>query len=56
MMKEKLQIKFGMDAPEIIKDNVSPQNFNTWFEPIKPVKISNNVLTIQVPSHFFMNG
>ena len=21
----------------VIKDNVSPQNFKTWFEPIKPV-------------------
>ncbi|HSH66452.1 MAG TPA: chromosomal replication initiator protein DnaA, partial [Bacteroidia bacterium] len=25
----------------------------TWFEPIKPVKLSSNVLTIQVPSQFF---
>jgi chromosomal replication initiator protein len=38
---------------EIIKDNVSPQGFKTWFEPIKPVKLDNNVLTIQVPSQFF---
>jgi chromosomal replication initiator protein len=38
---------------EIIKDNVSPQGFKTWFEPIKPVKLDNSVLTIQVPSQFF---
>ena len=38
---------------EIIKDNVSHQAFKTWFEPIKPIKIENNVLTIQVPSQFF---
>ena len=37
----------------IIKDNVSPQGFKTWFEPIKPVKLENKVLTIQVPSQFF---
>ncbi len=38
---------------EVIKDNVSPQGFKTWFEPIKPVKIEDSVLTIQVPSQFF---
>ncbi len=38
---------------EIIKDNVSPQGFKTWFEPIKPVKLDDNILTIQVPSQFF---
>jgi chromosomal replication initiator protein len=29
------------------------QPFKTWFEPIKPVKLVENVLTIQVPSQFF---
>ena len=38
---------------EIIKDNVSPQGFKTWFEPIKPVRLEESVLTIQVPSQFF---
>jgi len=38
---------------EIIKDNVSQQSYKTWFEPIKPLRIKENVLTIQVPSHFF---
>jgi chromosomal replication initiator protein len=37
----------------IIKDNISFQKFKTWFEPIKPVKLEDNVLTIQVPSQFF---
>ena len=37
----------------IIKDNVPPQSFKTWFEPIKPVSVENNVLTILVPSQFF---
>ena len=36
-----------------IRKNVNEQSFKTWFEPIKPVKISNKVLTIQVPSQFF---
>ncbi len=37
----------------VIKDNVNAQSFKTWFEPIKPIKLESNVLTIQVPSQFF---
>jgi chromosomal replication initiator protein len=37
----------------IIRDNINENSFRTWFEPIKPVKIENNILTIQVPSPFF---
>jgi chromosomal replication initiator protein len=36
-----------------IKDNIQEQAFKTWFEPIKPLKIDDNVLSIQVPSKFF---
>lgn len=37
----------------VIKDIVHEQSFKTWFEPIKPLKLEEDVLTIQVPSHFF---
>ncbi len=37
----------------VIKDNVPSSSFKTWFEPIKPVKLHDKVLTIQVPSAFF---
>jgi chromosomal replication initiator protein len=50
---EKAYVKVWESCLEIIKDNVSSQSFKTWFEPIKPVKLSSNVLTIQVPSQFF---
>ncbi len=33
-----------------IRKNISYQSFKTWFEPIKPVKLTGTVLTIQVPS------
>ncbi len=36
-----------------IQDNIQPQAFKTWFEPIKPIKLSDNALSIQVPSKFF---
>jgi len=38
---------------QIIKDNVPYISYRTWFEPIVPVKLENNILTIQVPSPFF---
>jgi chromosomal replication initiator protein len=38
---------------EIIRDNIPPQSYKTWFEPIIPLKLDHNVLTIQVPSQFF---
>ena len=36
-----------------IKDNIQDQAYKTWFEPIQPVKLDDNVLSIQVPSKFF---
>ncbi|MBK7037577.1 MAG: chromosomal replication initiator protein DnaA [Chitinophagales bacterium] len=38
---------------KIIKDNVNLQSFKTWFEPIEPVKLEDEILTILVPSQFF---
>ncbi len=49
---EKSHLKIWEHCLAIIKDNVTPQSFKTWFEPIKSVKLSDHVLTIQVPSQF----
>jgi len=38
---------------EFINDNIQPQAYKTWFEPIIAVKLSENALSIQVPSKFF---
>lgn len=38
---------------KVIKDNIPLQAFKTWFSPIVPMKLEGDVLTIQVPSHFF---
>ena len=38
---------------KVIRDNVTSISFRTWFEPIDPIKLEKNVLTIQVPSPFF---
>ncbi|MFP4528833.1 MAG: chromosomal replication initiator protein DnaA, partial [Candidatus Kapaibacterium sp.] len=39
---------------DIIRDNVSSQVFKTWFEPIRALSWENNLLTVMVPSQFFM--
>ena len=38
---------------KIIEDRVGEQTFRTWFKPIEPLKLEDNVLIIQVPSQFF---
>ncbi|NTV45732.1 MAG: chromosomal replication initiator protein DnaA, partial [Chlorobiales bacterium] len=38
---------------DVIRDNINNQSFKTWFEPIIPLKLANEELTIQVPSQFF---
>jgi chromosomal replication initiator protein len=38
---------------DFIKDNVDEQSFDTWFNPIKAVKLQGMILTVQVPSKFF---
>ncbi len=42
-----------LNCLKIIKDNVPPVSFKTWFEPIVPIKLEESILTIQVPSSFF---
>ncbi|MDX9940849.1 MAG: chromosomal replication initiator protein DnaA [Bacteroidales bacterium] len=50
---ERVHEKVWSGCLSIIRDNISPNSFNTWFAPIKPVKLEKNILTIQVPSQFF---
>ena len=38
---------------EFIRDNIQEQAYKTWFEPIQPIKLDDNILSIQVPSKFF---
>lgn len=50
---EKTSTSVWSKCLDVIKDNIPPQSYKTWFEPVKAVKLENNVLTIQVPSVFF---
>ncbi len=37
----------------VIRREIAPQSFDTWFKPIKPLRLENHILTIEVPSQFF---
>ena len=52
-MQEKSYQEIWNNCLNIIRDNVTAQNFKTWFKPIKAVAINKQILTIQVPSQFF---
>lgn len=39
---------------EAIKEELTPEQFNAWFEPITAVKYENNVLTLRAPSQYFV--
>jgi chromosomal replication initiator protein len=51
-MKETAQ-SVWTNCLSFLNDNIQPQAYKTWFEPIVAVKLENNVLSIQVPSKFF---
>ncbi len=36
-----------------IQPEINSQSFKTWFEPIKPVRIERNEVSVTVPSQFF---
>ncbi len=37
----------------VIREEISEQSFRTWFEPIRPIRLQENTLTLQVPNKFF---
>ncbi|MCH8485500.1 MAG: chromosomal replication initiator protein DnaA [Candidatus Cyclonatronum sp.] len=37
----------------LIKDKINAQKYSAWFEPIVPLRIEGQTLTIQVPSQFW---
>lgn len=39
---------------KIIRENVPFITYNTWFLPIKPIEIDDNILKVKVPNSFFV--
>ncbi len=52
-MPEKSYQEIWNNCLAIIQDNITTQNFKTWFKPIKVVALEDKTLTIEVPSQFF---
>ncbi|MDR1339636.1 MAG: chromosomal replication initiator protein DnaA [Prevotellaceae bacterium] len=45
--------KIWANCLQVIKDNVNSHAYDTWFAPIVPSRLIDNVLTIEVPTSFF---
>ena len=42
------------DCLRIFRDNLSPEQYKAWFEPISCVSCSDSELILRIPSPFFM--
>ena len=52
-MMENNHVELWNRCLRVIKDNVPESTFNTWFEPIVPLKYEDKKMTVEVPSNFF---
>ena len=53
MTDQERHIAVWQNCLQIIESNIDPQQFNTWFKPIRPVSLVEATLTVEVPSDFF---
>ncbi len=51
-IRDNCEIVWG-NCLNLIKDKLSQKDFNLWFQPIKPVSIKSNTITLEVPSAYF---
>ena len=52
-MNQERHISVWSNCLQFIQQNIEPQQFNTWFRPIKSVSLVESALTVEVPSEFF---
>lgn len=51
---EQNHIQLWQQCLNLFKDNLSPELFSAWFEPVTSISFENNQLTVKVPSPFFV--
>lgn len=51
---EQNHIQLWQQCLNLFKDNLSPELFSAWFEPVTSISFENNQLTVRVPSPFFV--
>lgn len=52
-MTQERHISVWNNCLQFIRQNIEPQQFKVWFEPIVPLSLSESTLTVEVPSEFF---
>jgi len=52
-MIEEKHIALWNNCLKVFEGILEPQQFNTWFKPIKPVSFAESTITVSVPSEFF---
>ena len=52
-MTQERHISVWNNCLQFIQQNIEPQQYNTWFRPIKSVSLVESTLTVEVPSEFF---
>ena len=53
MTDQERHIAVWNNCLQIIENNIDPQQFTTWFKPIRPVSLEGARLTVEVPTDFF---
>ena len=53
-MNEEKTITMWEKCLTILRDNLSAEQFNAWFEPIVALSFVDNKLTLKLPSQFFV--
>ena len=53
MTEQERHIDVWNNCLRIIENIIEPQQFATWFKPVRPVTFDRNTLTVEVPSDFF---
>lgn len=49
----KRHIDVWEECLRIIQQNITPQQYETWFKPIRPVSLSDCIITLEVPTDYF---
>ncbi|MCQ2143926.1 MAG: chromosomal replication initiator protein DnaA [Bacteroidales bacterium] len=52
-MSEEKHIQVWNNCLSIISNIIEPQQFNTWFKPLRAVALSGATLTLELPSDFY---
>jgi len=52
-MSSLVQIKEWDECLAVLRDNLTESQYHTWFEPIIPISLEGDVLTLEVASEFF---